>query len=342
MKKSLLLWLLCLCIGASQAWAQGSVVSGVITSNTDSEPLIGVSVLVKGTTIGTITDLDGRYTLEVPDDATTLVFSFVGFDTEEREIAGLSEINVSLSEGVELEEVVVSALAIERNAREVVYANQTVSSEDLNSVPNKNALEALRGKVAGVKIQTGSGGVGASTRIVARGESSLTGNNNVLIVVDGIPIDNTASRGGEGQAEGGYVDYGNRFNDLNPNDIASVTMLKGPAATSLYGSRGAAGVLVVTTKRGAEGSAFSVNYNHATTFDKAYVLLQRQDQFGQGFDLDPGEDPQFDSGENWSWGPRLDGLVRPWTSPVDVDGDGDLEFLSRPFSAVPNQLESFF
>lgn len=228
----------------------------------------------------------------------------------------------------------------------MVYANQTIGADELISVPNKTALEALQGKLAGVKIQKGSGGVGASTRIVSRGESSLTGDNNVLIVIDGIPIDNASSGGGtSAAAENGYIDFGNRFNDLNPDDIESITMLKGPAATSLYGSRGASGVLVVTTKRGSKDGSMSIGLNHTTSFEKAYVLLQRQDKYGQGYTrpfVPVGAPPAFDTGENWSWGPEFDGVVRPWTSPVDADGDGDFEFLSRPYSAVENQLEDFF
>ena len=278
-----------------------------------------------------------------------MVISYTGFDS--REIAlGASNINdLVLSEGIYLEEAVVTALGIERNSRDVSYANQTVEAEDLLSSPNKNTLEALRGKVAGVKISQGSGSVGASTRIVLRGEGSLTGDNNALIVIDGIPIDNSATRSGDPNnalgnlATGGYADFGNRFNDLNPNDIASVTVLKGPSATSLYGSRGAAGVLLITTKKGGgKDGKTEVGINSSFSVEEAYVLMQRQDQYGQGFGIPFQPIPGRDSGENWSWGPAFDGVVRPWTSPVDADGDGDLEYLSRPYSAVPNQIENFF
>jgi len=343
MKKSLFLLFLGVLFMSAQVMAQMTV-SGTVTDD-GGESLIGVNIVEKGTTNGTVTDLDGNYSLQVASDA-TLVFSYVGFQTQELLVTS-STMNLTLLESGLLDEVVVTALSIERNAREVVYANQTIGAEDLISVPNKTALDALQGKLAGVKIQKGSGAVGASTRIVARGESSLTGNNNVLIVIDGIPIDNAPSRGTGSGEEGGYIDFGNRFNDLNPDDIASLTMLKGPAATSLYGSRGASGVLVVTTKKGGGGKdgGMSIGINHSTSFEKAYVLLQRQDKYGQGYTrpfVAPGEDPAFDTGENWSWGPEFDGVVRPWTSPVDSDGDGDFEFLSRPFSAVPNQLEDFF
>lgn len=321
---------------AFESWAQRTVSGKVTDENGESIP--GVNVVLKGTATGTTTDLDGNYRLSVPDDAGTIVFSFIGMSSQEAEIGARSVIDVSLVADVtELSEVVVSALGIDRNTRDVVYANQTVGSDELLSAPNKNTLEALRGKAAGVRLSTGSGSVGASTRIVLRGEGSLTGNNNALIVVDGIPINNETTRGGAGVSTTGYADHGNRFNDINPQDIESVTILKGPSATSLYGSRGASGVVLITTKSGKGKGKMQVGVNSSYSVEKAYVLLQRQDGFGQGYD-----NAHFDSGENWSWGPAFDGVVRPWTSPIDADGDGALESLTRPFSAVPNQLDEFF
>lgn len=345
--KRLLLMLSLGVFGLCSAVAQRTITGTV--KNAQGEPLIGANLNVKGTSIGTVADFDGNFQLQVPADATTIVVSYTGFDTKEITLGASDVVNVEMVEGVFFEEVVVTALGVDRNARDIAYANQVVSAEDINSAPNKNALEALRGKVAGVKISTGSGSVAASTRIVLRGEGSLTGNNNALIVVDGIPIDNSASRSGDpnnrlgNEAVTGYADFGNRFNDLNPADIESITVLKGPSATSLYGSRGASGVLLVTTKKGPgkEGS-FEVGYNTSYSREQAYVLMQRQDQYGQGFGIPFSSIPGRDSGENWSWGPAFDGVTRPWTSPVDSDGDGDLEWLERPYSAVPKQIENFF
>ncbi|MBV6639580.1 MAG: SusC/RagA family TonB-linked outer membrane protein, partial [Cyclobacteriaceae bacterium] len=336
MKRILLLCFMFSFAFAFESWAQRTVSGKVTDENGESIP--GVNVVLKGTATGTTTDLDGNYRLSVPDDAGTIVFSFIGMSSQEAEIGARSVIDVSLVADVtELSEVVVSALGIDRNTRDVVYANQTVGSDELLSAPNKNTLEALRGKAAGVRLSTGSGSVGASTRIVLRGEGSLTGNNNALIVVDGIPINNETTRGGAGVSTTGYADHGNRFNDINPQDIESVTILKGPSATSLYGSRGASGVVLITTKSGKGKGKMQVGVNSSYSVEKAYVLLQRQDGFGQGYD-----NAHFDSGENWSWGPAFDGVVRPWTSPIDADGDGALESLTRPFSAVPNQLDEFF
>lgn len=318
------------------AMAQRTV-KGTVTDD-GGEPLIGASILVKGTSSGTVTDIDGSYALTVPEGGNTLLVSYTGYETREVAIGTSDMIDITLSEGIALDEVVVTALGVTRNARETVYANQTVGADDLLSVTNKNTLEALRGKTAGVRLSTGSGSVGASTRIVLRGESSLTGNNNALIVIDGIPIDNQSTAGGDESSTAGYADHGNRFNDINPDDIESVTILKGPSATSLYGSRGASGVVLIKTKRGSEkGKSMRVDVNSSYSTETAYILLQRQDKFGQGYD-----NSHFDSGENWSWGPAFDGVVRPWTSPVDTDGDGALESLTRPYSVVPNQLQDFF
>ena len=300
-------------------------------------PMIGASVVVKdNTSVGTLTDLDGKFTLRVDQAAKALLVSYIGYNPQEIELGASNEVLVNMSSGITLEDVVISSFVPNRNSRNVTYSNQTVKSEDLMREPMKNALEALKGKAAGVNISSASGSVGASNRIVLRGEGSLTGNNNALIVIDGVPIDNSSTGGGSGYAQDGYSDYGNRFNDINPDDIETVTVLKGPSATALYGSRGASGVLVVTTKKGKEGS-MEVGFNSSYSREKAYVLLQRQDQFGQGYD-----NAHFDSGENWSWGPALDGVVRPWTTPVDVDGDGALECLVRPYSAVENQIPDFF
>lgn len=335
MRKILLvLWFMMLtCL----AIAQDRTVTGRVVSTEDGTAIPGVSVVVKGTATGTVTDSEGRYSLTT-SSGSTLVFSFIGLQSQEVIVGDQAVIDISLAaDATQLSEVVVTAIGVERNAKEVAYANQTVTNKDLLSTPNKNTLEALRGKTAGVRLSTGSGSVGASTRIVLRGEGSLTGNNNALIVVDGIPINNESTAGGAGASTTGYADFGNRFNDLNPDDIESVTILKGPSATSLYGSRGASGVVLITTKKGGgRDGKLQIGINSSYSVEKAYILMQRQGRFGQGFAN------AFDSGENFSWGPKFDGEVRPWTSPIDADGDGDLEALSRPFSNVPDQLQDFF
>jgi len=334
-KFSGILALLLAFVVVQMTFAQERTVSGTVSDN-NSLPLPGATVLIQGTSTGTSTDFDGNYSIDA-NVGDVLKFSYVGYTSQSVAVGASGGINVILQPDNELEEVVVTAFGTgDRNARETVYANQTVKSEDLLSVPSKNALEGLRGKTAGVKLSTGSGSVGASTRIVLRGEGSLTGNNNALIIVDGIAIDNSTTRGGAGASTTGYSDFGNRFNDINPDDIETITILKGPSATSLYGSRGASGVVLITTKSGKD-SRMRINYTGSTSMETPIVLLQRQSKWGQGFD-----NSSVDSGENWSWGPAFDGVVRPWTSPIDSDGDGSLEALTRPFSAVKNQLQDFF
>jgi len=339
MMRILLICLMLLSALVTESWAQDRTVSGKVTDDS-GESVPGANVILKGTTTGTTADIDGNYKLSVPSDGGILVFSFVGMEQKEVEIGSRSVIDLIMApDAKQLSEVVVTALGTKQNAISTKYANQTVGSDELLSSPSKDALSALRGKTAGVNITSGTS-VGASSRIVLRGAASLTGDNNGLIVIDGIPIDNSSNVGGAQQGEGGFSDYGNRFNDFDPNNIESITILKGPSATSLYGSRGASGVILITTKSGSAGG-LKVELNSTTSVERAYVLLQRQDQFGQGL-INPDGSNNIDSGENFSWGAAYDGITRPWTSPVDVDGDGTLEYLSRPYEAAEDQLENFF
>lgn len=192
--KQLLTTLLLVAVTVGSALAQRNIM-GVITGD-DGETLIGATVSVKGTSRGTRTDVNGKYSVEVPNGATALVFSYTGYKTQEIAIGTSNAIDVVLEAGTSLGEVVITATGLTRNKSDVVYANQTVNSTDLNSVTNKSVLNALQGKVAGVKIGSASGAVGASTRVVLRGETSLTQGNNALIVVDGVPVNNSAAGGG--------------------------------------------------------------------------------------------------------------------------------------------------
>ena len=333
MKKTLLLWLFGLLL-TTQVFAQNRSLSGTVKDATTGEALIGVNVTGKGTTIGTVTDIDGKYTLELPKDVTTLVFSYIGYTNLEKPILSLV-IDASMAvEGKQLEELVVTAMAIKRESRSITGSFNTVTSEDFNS-GSTNAIGAIQSKVPGLRINTIGGQVGASTRIVLRGEASLTGGNNALIVVDGIPINNNTNSYGNSGSD--FVDFGNRANDINPDDIESVTVLKGPAATALYGSRGTAGVIIYTTKSGKglkDNKKFNITASSGVTFDKVYLLMKRQDQFGQGYDNGP------DPIENFSWGPKFDGVVRPWTPAVSTPNG--FSQLIRPYSAVKHQLEDAF
>lgn len=351
--KQLITTLLMVALTTAAVVAQRSIMG--VVSGSDGELLIGATVAVKGTTVGTRTDVNGKYTLSAPDGSTTLVVSYTGYKTKEVTLGTSNAVDVTLEEGTNLSEVVITATGLTRNKSDVVYANQTVNSEDLNAVTNRSVLNSLQGKVAGVKIGSSSGAVGASTRVVLRGETSLTQGNNALIVIDGVPVNNSTASGGGGTGKGGdrdnYVDFGNRGNDISPEDVESVTVLKGPAATSLFGSRGGSGVILITTKKGQKGEKANIQVTSSYSFDEAYLLYKNQQEYGSGYQTcnGCGGGVNIFMGENFSWGAPLDGRLIPWTAaPADADGNliplsnGKIEQLVRPYSAVKNNLQSFF
>jgi TonB-linked SusC/RagA family outer membrane protein len=336
MKRALALWILGLIVSA-QVFAQTRNLSGKVTDAATGEALIGVNVTGKGTTTGTVTDIDGNYTLEMPKDVTTLTFSYVGYTTIEKPITSLT-INASMAADQQIiEDVVVTAVAIKREKRSTSYATQTLQNDELYKT-STNLISSIQNKVAGVRINNTSGQMGSSQRIVLRGERSFAGNNNALFVIDGIPINNSSTREDD-KFVNSYTDYGNRAMDYNPDDIESITVLTGPAATTLYGSLGANGVIVITTKSGKslakDKRNFKVSVSSTTTFDKVYLQFKRQDQYGQGY-----YPTGIVNGENFSWGPAFDGVVRPWSAPV-LTSSGTSQ-LMRPYSSIPNQLQSFF
>lgn len=281
------------------AWAQQTV-SGKVTSGTDGEGLPGVSVRVKGTSTGVTTDLDGKYRLQVPEDAETLVFSFVGFLTEEVQVGNRSVVDVELMEDIkQLQEVIITANAIEREKRELGYSVATVEGEEFTKARDANLLNSLSGKVAGVRITQQSGTPGGSSKILIRGANSLTGNNEPLFVVDGMPISNSAFNGTRGDIISGGADVGSRAGDINPDDIESMTVLKGASATALYGSRAANGAIIITTKRGKKNRPATVSVNSSLRFDKPLKLPQYQNEYG------PGDFGEYDDNLSAGWGPKI-------------------------------------
>lgn len=273
MKNQLLCLLFMLLVSATSVWAQQQVSGKVI--DTDGQPLIGVNILERGTANGTITDLDGNYAISVAQGA-ILVFSYTGYTVQEIALNGQSTVNVTLESGIALDEVVVTALGIEREKSSLTYAQQTVGGDELLKARDINFLNSLSGRAAGVEIQKSSSGAGGSTRIVLRGDKSLSGNSEPLFVIDGIPMANT--RGGQpGMWDG--VDGGDGISQLNPDDIESISILRGSNAAALYGSQGANGVVLITTKSGAEGKA-KVSVSSGLTFEN--VLLKPDLQFKYG------------------------------------------------------------
>jgi TonB-linked SusC/RagA family outer membrane protein len=292
--------------------AQAIQVTGKVTSSEDGMPLPGVSILIKGTTRGTVTNLDGDYVIDVPTDAQTLVFSFIGMKVQEVAIEGRTTIDIVLEPDIlGLDEVVITAMGIRREAKALGYAVQEISGEEISQAKNMDVSKSLQGKVAGVFVRQSSGMPGATSHVTIRGSTSLTGNNQPLYVIDGMPI-TTGKAYKELVGEG--VNPSNRVLDLNPDDIESITVLKGSTASALYGLRASNGVVVITTKSGRaarqSGKSFLVTFNSNYTFDQITRLPELQSTYAQG---NGGLLNLWSSG---SWGPRIDTL-QPYLSQED-------------------------
>ena len=307
--------------------AQTKTVSGAVTSSEDGTPIPGVSVSVKGTTLGTVTDTEGEFSLEVPEDAKVLVFSFVGMKTEEISISG-SVVNAALqSEVIGVEEVVVTALGISRERKSIGYASSSVNGEEIADAKVVNPMNALQGKVAGVDISSAPG-PGATQNVIIRGASSF-GNNQPLYVVDGVPIVN--SQVTTGSSLNFNVDFGSGLNSVNPDDIENMTVLKGAAATALYGSRAANGVILITTKSGKDTNGkMQISYDGSVSMLRVGRIPERQDEFGQGWSGHHALD------ENGNWGPRYDGKDRVWGYVVDNSQQ------IKPFAYVDSRIRDFY
>ncbi len=301
--------------------ATQQVVTGAVTEDSGMS-LPGVSVVVKGTTIGTVTDIEGNYEISVPDANSVLVFSFVGMLTQEITVGSQAVINVVMAtDALQVDEVIVTALGIKRDKKALGYAVQDVKSEELTQAGNSDLVSSLAGKVAGVQINQSGGGVGGTSRIEIRGTSSLSGNNAPLWVVDGVPFDNGNSR--DGSIWGGTSRAGGAF-DLNPEDIESVSILKGPNAAALYGERGGNGVVLVTTKKGTRGKGLGISYSGGFTMSKAAYMLDLQDKYGQG------TNGAYDNSSKSSWGPEMNGqMLESWTGEM------------LPYEAQKDRLEDF-
>lgn len=254
-------------------------ISGTIVDE-NGEPLIGVNVLVKGTTNGVISDFDGNYTLMVDEENPILQFSYIGYTPQEITVKEQAVINLKMTSDTQvIDEVVVTALGIKREKKMLGYSVQEIKSDALNTTGDPSVTSALQGKVAGLQMNTSSTGLGGSTKITIRGNSSLTDNNQPLWIVDGVPF--TDNQTSEASAYGGYDRGGTSF-DINPEDIESISVLKGPNAAALYGSRAGNGVILVTTKKGSKKDGFGVTYNGNFTWSQITGTLKMQDRYGQG------------------------------------------------------------
>ncbi len=333
MRKLLFFLIFAACLAPFTGQAQQRRITGSVKAAKDNTTLPGVVVSVKNSNAASSTDQNGNYAISVSGDDVILVFKFIGYQSKEVNVGNSSIINVALTEDVtQLGEVVVTALGIERQKRSLGYATQEVSGRDINTAKEVNVLNSLQGRVAGAQISQSATGVGGSSRVVLRGANSLTGtDNNALIVVDGIPLDNSNNRT---PGRFGGIDYGSGVNSVNPEDIASINILKGPNAAALYGERAAAGAIIITTKRGAT-NGFNISLSSNTTFENPLVYPDFQNEFGQGVG---GVHPVDANGQAFiprniesSWGPRMNGQpVRDWTGQV------------KPFSAQPNNVKDFY
>jgi len=287
--------------------AQNISISGTVTDNATGQQLPGVSVVIKGTFTGTATDTDGAYTISVPSSGTILVFSFMGYVTQEVPVGETTVVNVAMEPDViRLSEVVVTALGIQKQARELGYGISGVKSEDLTVARESNVLNALQGKVTGVNISATGGNLGGSVKIIVRGVTSLGGRNNPLWIVDGVPInDEQTVSSNTGSRIQGNRDFANGASVINPDDIESMTVLKGAAASALYGSRAAAGVIVVTTKKGKSsmGAGPDVTVSSSYRFDNIFKVPDFQNEYSAG------NFSKYDSSSFSNWGARIVGQM---------------------------------
>ena len=319
MKKHLALTLLLSCLVASLTFAQRTV-SGKVTSGS-GDPLIGVNVVETGTSTGTITDIDGSYQLRVSSDNASLEFSYTGYQNLTVAVGGRSTVDVVMQEGVELEEVVVTALGISREKKALTYSAQTVGGDEINTVKDANFVNTLSGKVAGLQVSQSATGPGGQARVVLRGNRSL-GNNNALFVIDGVPVDNTAY-GSVGSDFGGYSGTDGAVN-INPDDIDNISVLKGAAAAALYGSRAANGVIMITTKKGRSGK-LSVDVNSGVSWEKPLILPSFQNEYSQG------NGGTFAPTAAGSWGEKMNGQ-----SVTNYLGN------TQALTAQPDNVKNFF
>ncbi len=299
-------------------------VSGtVIEGNGSAMP--GVSILVKGTTNGTTTDTDGKYEIKVSGEGDILIFSFIGFATQEVAVGNRTVVDVTLMEdATQLSEVVVTALGVPRATKTLVYATQSVKPAQLTEVRDaNNVLNSLQGKIANAQVNQGSGGPGSGAKIVLRGNRSIQGSNNALIVVDGVPINNNTNSAPV--SDFGGIQSSDGASNINPDDIESITVLRGPSAAALYGSQAGNGVLVITTKKGTKDNKISVNINTGVTAEKAFQLPKVQNTYGQGIA------GAISTTTGDSWGAKMEGQT--YTNHLGE---------TRTYSPQPDNIKDFF
>lgn len=354
------LYMAVLLLVSAYSFSQNTL-SGIVTSAVDNQPIPFTNIYILSTNQGTTTNIDGEFSMIAPPPNTVLRISSLGFVTQDVVVTNQATLNIVLQASSEgLDEIVVTALGIKRDEKELGYTVQTLDAETVSEVKAVNFLDNLAGKLAGVTISQGATGVGSSSKITIRGEASFS-NNNPLFVVDGVPINNQTVFNFTNEAAAGFqeIDFGNGAMDVNPDDIKSVTVLKGPSAAALYGTRASNGVIVIETKDGKRSKGMGISINTSIFIDRAFKLPEFQNKFGQG---NSGEFQYVDglgAGSNdnitYSWGPALDQglLIQQFDSPVTLpDGTiirgGDtalydgLPIEATPFVSHPDNLKNFY
>lgn len=338
--KRLCVFLACLVlVGINLVQAQTVRITGTVKSSEDGMPIPGVSVIVKGTTTGAATNIDGKYELNVAADAQTLVFSSVGFKSQEVEIGGRSLIDITLqSETLQVEELVVTAVGIKRSSKSVGYAVSTVNAENATAKAEPDLLKSIQGRVPGVDVRVGQGAPGSATKISIRGTSSFFGSNQPLIVVDGVPYSNDQVTTSSMSSGGGA--YSNGLSTLDPNNIESMSVLKGSAASALYGSRAANGVLVIKTKSGAKSSSkrgYEVTFTSSYAIENIANLPKYQNSYGNGANF------EF-SNANGSWGARFGTIdsIPAWPEYLANYPELYSKTGMQPYKAYPNNVKDLF
>lgn len=301
-----------LMVSTQVLWSQGVQIKGKVSSAEDGSALPGASVVVKGTNIATVTDAEGNYSVNAPQGATSIYVSFVGRKTQDVLIEGKTTIDIQLQpDVVGLDEVVVTALGISKAKKALGFSVQDVKAEDMTRVPTLNMVNALNGRVSGVQVTNSSGVAGGASYITIRGNASITGSNQPLFIVDGVPIDNSMNYSGNpDNVKNNLLDgvaYSNRAIDINPDDVESVSVLKGGAATALYGLRAANGVIMITTKKGKASDQIKVTVNSSVTIEDVNKLPELQEKFVQG-NAYKWKGPHS-AGNRYSWGPKVDTMA---------------------------------
>ena len=318
---------------------QAQSVNGTVTDD-NGVPLPGATVLVEGTQNGVSTDFDGNYSIDAAS-GDKLVFSYVGYSSQTVSVGSSATVNVSLQPDNALSEVVVTALGISREKKSLGYAVSQVSGDNVNTVKDHNLANSLSGKVAGLQISQ-SGSLGSGSRITIRGNNSLGGNTQALIVVDGMPINSSGVNTGSND-DGGTPSYepditGGGLSDINPDDVESITVLKGPNAAALYGSRAGNGVILVTTKKGSSSNKLGVTVKTNLSMDDTMFLPDFQNKYGQGSNgasfPSPRKNPDGSIANGWeptSWGGAMDGSAQPYYNDE-----------TKSYTAQPNNVKDFF